>query len=122
MIAISTPNEHPRTIQTVQLDGAVYRLRLYWLNRLGGWYVDLLTLAEVPIISGRRISPGGIPFPRGAIGAPRGIFFVTGSDDPYQQSDLGSAVELYYLSEDEYAALLQAAADELEAEFSVRLL
>lgn len=106
MELISLPNDHPARDRTVHLDGSVYRMRLTWMARRSGWYLDLSTLDGVDILSGRRISPGGVPFPRGVVGAPRGAFFVTGWVDPAPQSALGESFELYYMEEDEYSEFL----------------
>lgn len=119
MLIIDTPNDRPRRIRNVQLDDTVYRLRLTWSARRGSWYMDLLTLDGTVIMSGRRISPGGVPIPSGVPGAPGGIFFVTGTEDPYKQTDLGTSMELYYVPEDEVAEFVAEADAEAESEISV---
>lgn len=119
MEIINLPNDYPARVRTVILDGSLYRLRLTWMPRRAGWYLDLATFDDVAIISGRRISPGGVPIPRGVPLAPRGAFFVTGWLDPAPQSALGNAFELFYVEREEYDALL--ASVDPHADVAVRL-
>ena len=63
MRVISTFPLLPDTTQTVTLNAVQYRLRLYWRDRLAGWYVDLVSLAGEGIALGRRVSPGSIAVP-----------------------------------------------------------
>lgn len=114
------PNDYPAREREHRLDGSIYLLRLTWWPRRSGWYLDLSTLDGVDIISGRRISPGDVPFPRGVVGAPRGSFFVTGWEDPAPMSALGNAFELYYIDEAELAEI--RAGVDLFADVAVRLL
>lgn len=86
--------ESAAEVQTVTLDGEVFRLRLRWSEVQAAWYMDLYTADEQPVQLGRRLSPGYAPV-LGRRG-PKGLFVVDGPD-PYQQSDLGNALLLLYV-------------------------
>jgi len=102
-VYLDTPTTSPSYVRKVQLDGVVFKYRMTWRDRTACWYMDLLTLQGVPIVSGRRVSPGSAIIPRGTPGAPPGIIFCDGSLDPYAFGDLGASIRILYYSAEERA-------------------
>jgi len=102
---IQTFSSRPATIQTVELGGTLYRLRLHWQERNQSWYCDLYEIDEAPIFQGRRLSPlygPGVGITRAEV--PGGQLLVQGPD-PYLQAELGGRVTLFFATNDELAAL-----------------
>lgn len=86
---------------TTTVDGVDIGLRVYWLDRAASWYVDLETDAGVPIATGARLSPGAVvAFPGAGAGVPPGRF-VTVGPEPYQREDLGTQIQLVYVTQAE---------------------
>ena len=52
MLEIPLRNDQAAFRITVQLDGVTYRLRFSWNGRVAAWMIDLLTSADVPIVTG----------------------------------------------------------------------
>lgn len=69
-------------------------IRYVWSERLDAWYVDILTRAGEPLILGRRMSAGWMPW-QGVVleGLPSGVVLIRGQDD-YARDDLGDSVRL----------------------------
>jgi hypothetical protein len=73
--------------------------RLYYRERLNGWYIDLYWPDEEPFVLGRRLTPGYGPFLGLSLpGNLPATLFVLGRVD-YEQEDLGTglleAVEVF---------------------------
>jgi len=101
---LSTFHALPDHTQTTTLGGTQYRVRLRWRQRLSGWYLDLLTLDELPIALGRRVSAHWTPlYEINPPGLPDGIMFVRGLDD-YPREELGNTVLLVQYPTDELPA------------------
>ncbi|MFA9271618.1 MAG: hypothetical protein ACEQSX_12835 [Baekduiaceae bacterium] len=114
---LSTHAGLPQHTQTVTLDGTQFRMRLTWRHRLQGWYLDLYTLDETPLLLARRLSPGWSPNLGLAIeGGPDGVLLVTGFDG-YVREDLGESLRLRYYTRAELAA----AAPEVEVPSTVTI-
>ena len=89
---------------TITLDEVEVGMRVYWLPRCAGWYVDLLTPAGEDVATGIRITPQApLAVPGSWDGAPPGRFVVTGPAR-YGREDLGTQVQVWYLTADEVAA------------------
>lgn len=105
---VTTFASTPDTIQTVTLAGVQYRLRMYWRERLQGWYLDLRELDETAVVLGRRFSVGSGPL-TGFLSAemPDGQLYVQGVDG-YEQADLGNelgdALTLWFFTTEEIEA------------------
>lgn len=97
---LATFPSQPDTTQTVTLGDVQIRVRIYWRERLGAWYVDLLSLDGTAIATGRRVSPGWDMLTGLLSGLPAGHLFVEGSD-PYTREMLGERVNLVYYTADE---------------------
>lgn len=88
---------------TITLDEVEVGMRVYWLPRCAGWYVDLLTPAGEDVATGIRITPQApLAVPGSWDGAPPGRFVVTGPAR-YGREDLGTQVQVWYLTADEVA-------------------
>lgn len=89
---------------TITLDGVKVGLRIYWLPRCAGWYLDVLTSAGEDVATGIRITPAApLAVPGSWEGAPPGRFVVTGPAR-YGRLDLGSQVQVWYLTAAEVVA------------------
>jgi len=98
---IRTRPELPAYTQTVDLDGEPYEIRLYWRERLDGWYMDLRTSEEQPIALGRRLSPQSLPMYAETLpDGPPGLFIVRGPPN-YRRKALGKTLLLKYYPADE---------------------
>lgn len=107
-VEISTFPTLPASLQTVTLEGAQYQLRLTWRHRCQAWYLDLFTLAGVPLVLGRRLSPGWSPTMGLVIeDGPGGYLYVRGRDS-YAREDLGATLRLLYYTAAEVAAVAEA--------------
>lgn len=81
-------------MQSTTLGGTFYRVRQTWSERLGAWYVDLYTEAGAPLILGRRMSAGWVPWSLPVVdGLPTGQTLIRGVDG-YGRDDLGDTVRL----------------------------
>ena len=88
---------------TITLDEVEVGMRVYWLPRCAGWYVDLLTPAGEDIATGIRITPQApLAVPGSWDGAPPGRFITVGPAR-YGREDLGTQVQVWYLTADEVA-------------------
>lgn len=89
-------------LQTLLLEGVQVQLRLQWVARTRGWYLDLSALDGTPLLKGQRLSPGSPPLLGYQLGplAPPGTFFVRGPSD-YFRTDLGARLVLLYYASDE---------------------
>ena len=117
---IATTAGRAETVQTVELDGVRYRIRLTWNGRTRSWYMDLEDIDGKGIAVGRRLSPGSFPVPKNVPGAPPGTFYVTSQLDPYDQADLGEGMDLVYIPRTELDAIeaqLAAEDDDVVVEF-----
>lgn len=50
-----TTTAYPDTTQRVELDGAVYSMRLRWTERAGAWHMDLADSDGLAIVQGIRL-------------------------------------------------------------------
>lgn len=84
-------------------EGVTVGFRVYWIPRCAGWYLDLLTPAGEDVATGIRITPQApLAVPGSWDGAPPGRFVVTGPAR-YGREDLGTQVQVWYLTADEVA-------------------
>ena len=89
---------------TTTLEGVEVGMRVYWLPRCAGWYLDLLTPAGEDVATGIRITPQApLAVPGSWDGAPPGRFDVTGPAR-YGREDLGGQVQVRYLTAAEVEA------------------
>ena len=95
--------DQPETTYRVTLSGRVYVLTLRWSERRAGWYVDVSTDEDRPLVAGRRLCPVESPL-AGIVDldAPPGVLVCTGPD-AYQRDDLGGSLLLLYVGPDEIA-------------------
>lgn len=101
---IPVDSRAPRYQFTITLDGVDVGLRLYWLPRAAGWYLDLLTPDGEDVATGIRVTPDApLAVPGSWEGAPPGRFVVLGPAR-YGYSDLGSQVRIVYLTSEEVEA------------------
>jgi len=96
----------PSFTQTVVLGSVQYQVRSTWYDRMGAWYVDLLTADGVQVAGGRRVSPGSMPLLQLLpVDAPEdGVLYVRGGGDPYEREWLGADVLLQWFTDAEIAA------------------
>lgn len=92
--------EIPAQRYSVALDGVQYGVRLVYRERTASWYLDLRDEQGVPLVLGRRLSPGWSPVHGMITAGPLGSLFVFGSD-PYDRHE----IELYYFTAAELAAV-----------------
>lgn len=86
---------------TVILDGVEVGLKVYWLPRCAGWYLDIETPAGETLCAGVRITPDSeIAIPGAGEGIPPGRLVAIGPAS-YGHDDLGSQVKVMYLTETE---------------------
>lgn len=115
----------PRHTYLVTWGDRQLRVTLTWRDRPGGWYLDLHDEAAgpgvdgrgVPVVLGRRVSPGASPLAGLALGdaTSRNALVVVDGPDPYQRVDLDpsagvAGVRILLVTPDEVAAA-QAVAD-----------
>ena len=97
MLILNLPSGGYRRRQSVALGGIEVQLATRWADGPGAWYVDVLTSAGVPIVSGMRISPGGYVWQEGQSPLlPAGSLAAIGPD-PYRREQMGTDVQLIYL-------------------------
>ncbi len=90
----------PKWSQGYVLDGVRVVLEFWWHEHYCAWVVDVYAGdGETPLSLGQRVSPLGgvgsvIPNKADPL-APPGNLFFDGSD-PYQRTDLGNTIRLYY--------------------------
>lgn len=80
------------------LDGVAVVLRLQWLPRLRGWYVDVETTAGDVLARGRRIEPGALSLlpDRTLNGVPPGLLIAAGTQT-YLRDQLTGPVRVEYI-------------------------
>lgn len=93
----------PQHQMTIVIDDLVYLVTFTWRDRSKSWYVDFSNSEGVPLIVGRKLSPGWSPV-RGIVveGMPTGEFYVRGSPG-YKMEDFGTTLRLTYYPRDEIA-------------------
>lgn len=85
------------------LDGVSVTLRVYWIELLGAWYLDLLDGSGEEVAVGVPIAPGSrLALPGAGESIPPGRLVALGPD-PYPREALGDAVQLYYVTAAELA-------------------
>lgn len=95
----------PRYRIAVELDDVQVGLVVYWLRRAYGWYLDVQTPEGVELATGIRITPGAVlAMPAAGAGLPPGKLVAVGADS-YSQDDLGTAVQVMYLTAAEVDAV-----------------
>lgn len=97
----------PAHTQAVTLAGTVYRVRLIWRERAGGWYIDLFERDGTPIRLGKRLSADWSPLHTAMDAEDEGLVYVFGRDE-YDQSDLGDDLTLLYISPEEIIEAAQS--------------
>lgn len=103
-VEIPVDPQIPSQTRDIVLAGQRYRLRLTWRERCRSWYVDLLDAeTEDPILVGRRLQPGFVPWRAERAGMPDGVLYVRGVDG-YQRGDLGTSLQLLFYEDDELPA------------------
>ena len=125
MIIIPINSEDAAWVQSVQLEGRSYQMRFYYVDRTSSWYGSIRTAEGDPIISGQRLTASwhlwaNIPDTR----LPPGVFLVedlSGQDLSPGRDDLGTRVELWYLTAEEKAEVEAIRAAEIEAEQAIRI-
>lgn len=90
----------PDSTQTVTLGGERFRLRIFWRERLAGWYLDIFDASGEPLATCIRVSPGCDLLNGLLRGVPAGHLVVTGPD-PYTRDMLGSEVLIIFFKADE---------------------
>ena len=74
---------------SVELGEEVYRLTFTWRVRTRGWYLDIHTEEGVPVLLGRRLSPGSGPALGVTPEALEDVLLIVLGREPYAQGDLG---------------------------------
>jgi len=88
----------------VQLDGVRLFLTFRWLPRPAAWYVSAALADGTPVADTVRVTCGSPLLPDQSFpGAPPGLLFAIGNDDPYRQEQLGNGVDVVYLTAAEIA-------------------
>lgn len=90
-----SPNAFRRR-RSITLGGVPVQLILDWRDNAGAWYVSVETDAGVRVLSGVRVSPGGLVWRDGQDPRlPPGNLYTVGPD-PYDRLQLGTDVRLLY--------------------------
>jgi hypothetical protein len=98
MLLLTMPSGGYRRRQSVSLGGVEVQLATRWAEGPGAWYMDVLTSAGVPIVSGMRVTPGGYIWQDGQNPLlPPGSLAATGPD-PYRREQMGQDVQVIYLA------------------------
>ena len=95
-----TPENHKFSFKTT-LDSVVYSFEFYWVDRANGWFMDVSSEDETPIVTGIKIVCGSsileqykhLDIPKGTLIARNN---VSPLKDP-ERWDFGTDVILYYL-------------------------
>jgi hypothetical protein len=91
----------PRYRIAVDLDDVQVGVVAYWLGRAAAWYLDIQTPEGADIATGIRVTPGAVlAMPAAGAGLPPGKLVAVGAD-AYSYDDLGTAVQVLYLTEAE---------------------
>uniref|UniRef100_A0A6M3M4K8 Cyanophage baseplate Pam3 plug gp18 domain-containing protein n=1 Tax=viral metagenome TaxID=1070528 RepID=A0A6M3M4K8_9ZZZZ len=117
---LTTFPQLPDTTQTVTVGEQQYAIRLYWRERLQGWYMSIWLADGTAVLLGRRLSSdygpmiGIVPLNR-----PAGEFLVQGPSG-YNRLDLGSqegaAMLLWYFGVEDFPA---STSDDLDMTYTV---
>lgn len=103
MLILPTRGDVLRYRRRYSLDGVTIALRFAWRQRSGAWYVDVLDGRGEPIVLGQRVSPAAPLTPDvTAPGLPPGRLWAIGPDR-YGQEQLGTDVQIVYLTAAEIA-------------------
>jgi len=101
-----------RWVETVNLDGVNYRLRVWFNSRESTWYIDIFDQNEVTIVGGIKLVPSVFLLTkyRSVTNLPAGNLFLFDSDQNDQSAvlgltDLGVRFTLLYFSAAEIAQL-----------------
>ena len=100
----------PTSVQVVTIGQAQYRVGLRFNQRMRAWYMDLSTGANVPLVRGKRLSPGWSPTFGLVCNVDIGGMFAVNGTDGYSQAALGSQLTLQWWTQAELQALADAAA------------
>jgi len=95
-------------VQTVDLDGERWIMRVSWRPRLFAWYVDIYTRNGDPVMLGRPILAGRI-LNFSVLDGPPGTLIALGEDP--SRTTLGTACRLLYYSADELDQLPTATSE-----------
>lgn len=102
-LILPTRGDVDRYRRRYSVDGVTFTLAFAWRQRSASWYVDVLDADGAPILTGQRVSASAPLWPdRSAPGLPPGFAVVTGPD-VYLQSQLGTDVQILYLTAAELA-------------------
>lgn len=95
---------------TVSLDGIEITLRLRWLPRCSGWYLTIEDSDGTVVSTGRRVCTGSPLIPdRTLTTLPPGQIVARGAVDLTRREYLGGAVQLLYLTADEWSQVVTPA-------------
>ena len=101
---IPTPSTPADYRMTTSVGGVEIGLRLRWLPRARGWFVDVFDAAGNPLQVGRRVAAGTRLTSDATLpGLPAGALVWLGAGDVETQAALGVSAQLYYLSAAEVA-------------------
>lgn len=91
-------------VQAVVLGVTKYRVRFHYRDRTRSWYMDLTLLDGTAIVLGRRLSPGWGPMVGFQITDQPEGFMTTRGTDGYAKEDLGAALDILFVPDDEIPA------------------
>ena len=115
--------QQPQDTSTQPWGATQVLIRTTYRERPGAWYMDILTIEEVPLAIGRRISPQFAPLLGLGLegeGLPRDRYLVIdGPIDPYLKEDLSDTLIALLLTQAEVDA---AAAEAEVGAFSTTVL
>jgi hypothetical protein len=97
--SLSVTPDIPSFIQTVEVADVEIRIRLKWRERLDGWYASLFfgENEDNPLAYDERIEPGQLLF-EFEVPPESGAFYVRGPLEDYDREDLGSTLEILFVS------------------------
>ena len=109
MVTIPTRSDIPRYTQVVELDGTSFKIKLDFNTRTDSWVFSILTLEDVEILSGVRLTANWDVFKGHShlAALPPGKLILqdtTGGDADPTSTSLGSQHKLIYITEAEVTA------------------
>ena len=109
-IEIPIPEGNPAFAETVELDGEFFRFVFRFNVRAGGWFFDLRTTGDDPILSSIAVTVGIPLFDqyRSRADVPAGDLFAVDTTEEGNnpgETELGDRVRLVYLTAEEFAGI-----------------